>query len=295
MRQPDQKAQLHEAITLAQAGQRAEARARLLAIVEADPGQALAWLWLATVSTDRAERTGYLERVLALDPQNTTARQAYRQLTGQDYAPPAREEAPGGAESRPAWMQTLSRDAPISTGNYLVILAVAAVAVIVIMVAVGLRGDTDSGTPGVTPRLILPTRTPSPTWLYSPTPSLTPLPTATPGPSPTSVWDAPPPTWTIAPTRTLPPSSTPRPTSTPIPTRTDTPTPAPPSDTPLPADTETPNASTLAAEFALTSDAPRRTPTLTSDLKTATVKFELTMQAVPAATGTPTATLPPTD
>lgn len=292
MRQHDLNTQLQEAITLAQAGQRAEARAMLLAIVQADPDQALAWLWLATVSTARAERIEYLERALALNPGSATAQQAYRQLTGQEYVPPA----PAAAPARADWMRTLTGEAPISTGNFVIILAVAAVAVVAIMVAVRTRDD-NSDQPRPTPRLIVPGDTPTPTSLYSPVPSLTPLPTVTPGPSPTSVWDAPPPTWTPVPSRTQPPSSTPRPTFTPIPTRTDTPSPAPPTGSPTPTGTEPPNAATLAAEFALTSDAPRSTPTLSADLKTATVKFEQTMRAAtePPPTLTATPTLPATN
>jgi hypothetical protein len=51
-----------------------------------------------------------------------------------------------------------------------------------------------------------------------PTITLTPLPTRTPGPSPTSIWNAPPPTWTQAATSTAGPSQTPAPSFTPLPT-----------------------------------------------------------------------------
>ena len=82
MRRSDVHAHLQEAIALAQAGQRTEARRLLTRVVEADPDLGLAWMWLATVSTDRAERVEYLERALALDPDNATAQEAYAQLTG---------------------------------------------------------------------------------------------------------------------------------------------------------------------------------------------------------------------
>ena len=68
---------LQRAIALIQAGRPAEARPLLEAIVSADPERELAWMWLATVSTDRAERIRFLQRVLSINPANETARAAY--------------------------------------------------------------------------------------------------------------------------------------------------------------------------------------------------------------------------
>jgi len=259
MRPSELKARLQEAIMLAQAGQRTEARRLLDEIIQSDPNQELAWMWLASVSADRQERIQALERALSLNPNNSTAQQAYTQLTGHAFEPP-----PGAAtESRlPAWSKALRKDAPISLGNFLILMAVAAVAVVVIVVALSLRKDSaDQNAPAVTPQLILPTSTPTATWRYSPTPTWTPFPTRTPGPSPTSIWNAPPPTWTPVPSRTMPPTLTPLPTMTPVPTRTDTPTLAPPTSTstPLPSSaiptpTFTSGPATMTAEFALTSD-----------------------------------------
>ncbi len=90
-------ARLKEAIALAQAGQRIEARRLFSEVVNADPRQELAWMWLATVSTNRDERIDYLEHALALNPQNPTTRRAYEQLTGTPYASP---ESP---RARPQW------------------------------------------------------------------------------------------------------------------------------------------------------------------------------------------------
>lgn len=269
----DLHAKLQEAIMLAQAGQRAEARAMLRQIVEADPEQELAWLWLATVSTHRDERIGYLERALALNPHNPTSRQAYAQLTGRDYTPPA-GEPPGKAGGR--W-QALTRDSSLSAANIIILMAVAAVGVAAIVIALNLRGESDDATqPTAAPLFVAATETLTPTSRFSPTPSHTPRPTSTPGPSPTSVWDNPPPTWTPVPTLTTAPSNTPLPTSTPLPTRTNTPTSAPrtatstrlpPSVTPpplfpageeaspTPTRTPTPDDSTATAEIAPASTA----------------------------------------
>jgi hypothetical protein len=69
------------------------------------------------------------------------------------------------------------------------------------------------------PRLTQPAQQPQPGLPdVLPTRTFTPLPTHTPGPSPTSIWNAPPPTWTQAATTTPPPTRTPAPTLTPYPT-----------------------------------------------------------------------------
>lgn len=235
----DLHAQLQEAITLAQAGQRSEARAMLRQIVEADPEQELAWLWLATVSTRRDERIAFLERALALNPDNATSRQAYVQLTGREYVPPvgAPMEPPGGRWS------SLTRDRSLSLTQLVILMLVAAAGVAAIVIVLSLRDDGDeTAAPIFTPTLGPVTETPTPTSRYSPTPSNTPRPTSTPGPSPTSVWDNPPPTWTPPPTLTTVPSLTPLPSSTPLPTSTITPTvpPRTPTDTRIPASATVP-------------------------------------------------------
>jgi hypothetical protein len=260
MRPSELKAKLQEAITLAQAGQRTEARRLLTEVVETDPTQEVAWMWLASVSTDREERIQFLERALTLNPNNPTTQQAYTQLTGHPFELPPK---PIPESRRPGWSRALRQDAPISLGNILILMGVAAVAVIVILVVLDQRHSSNdqNASPVVTPQLILPTDTPTATSRYSPTPTRTLLPTRTPGPSPTSIWNAPPPTWTPVPSRTMPPTPTPLPTWTLLPTWTDTPTAAPPTDTPTPPPasvsptlTGTPGPATMTAEFALTSD-----------------------------------------
>ncbi len=47
-----------------------------------DPDNAAAWMWMATTATDTANKQRYLQRVLELDPDNTTARAALRRLGG---------------------------------------------------------------------------------------------------------------------------------------------------------------------------------------------------------------------
>lgn len=224
MTTPDLNAQLQEAIALAQAGQREAARTRLKAIVAADPGMELAWLWLASVTAERAERITYLERALALNPHNPTSQQAYRELTGHNGPPPPTGAAP--VRSRP----------PFNAGNILVVLAGVLVLVVILAVILLLfdgNNDADAITPTFPPQLLTPLGTPAPN--LPATPSDTPAPTATEGPSSTPVTL--PPTWTLPPSATVPPTQTLVPTWTPQPSRTIPATARPPTATftPLPS------------------------------------------------------------
>jgi len=239
----DLNAQLQQAIALAQEGRTAEARSILEAIVAANPNQEIAWLWLATVSGSVDERITFLERALALNPNNPTSQQAYQRLTGRAYMPPGTPLPP-----------VLPGETPMSVGRktvsgLIIIMAVAAVAVVVILVAINLRdSDTENQIEESPTAIVFPTNTLTPTLLYSLTPSDTPWPSDTPGPTPTPVTL--PPTWTPVPsstpfpTRTMPPTWTPRPTMTLSPTVL----PFTPTFTPLP--TRTLNARTQTAEAA---------------------------------------------
>jgi hypothetical protein len=100
MRPAEIDALLKDGIALAQAGQRFEARRALQDVVEADPDRALAWMWLATITEDRATRIEYLERALTLDPTDETTRHAYMQLTGETFIPPL--PSTGAAADTPA-------------------------------------------------------------------------------------------------------------------------------------------------------------------------------------------------
>lgn len=234
----DLQEQLKAAIELAQQGQRDAARGLLLRVVESDPQQELAWMWLAVVSTDRDERLKYLERTLAINPTNERALSAYTKLTGRIYEPgapaaaPARPAAPPRAEqsARVDWTDTLeTRRSPLIT------LAILAVTILVLVgggyyFAAQLRDKDDEPRATATLNPIqqatlnatLGTPDSTPTLRVSLTPSLTPLPTVTPGPSPTSIWSSPPPTWTSVPTATPGPTLTPLPSFTPLPTATAT-------------------------------------------------------------------------
>jgi hypothetical protein len=251
----DLNAQLKEAISLAQSGQRAEARSILERLVAIDPELELAWLWLATVSTDRDERIEYLERALALNPDNPTSHEAYTQLTGTLYNPPG----PPAAGNQPRWLTMLTQDMTLSPTNIIILMVVVAVSIAAIIMVINRVQDNDDSSsesvedfPTLTPMPTQPYYTP--TSRFTPTPSYTPFPTPTQGPSPTSIWDAAPPTWTPdvpSPYPTRPPATaTPSYTPTPEPSATQPPV-------------VIPNASTRSAQQtqdAAPSDSPTATP-----------------------------------
>lgn len=213
MRSSEIQAQLGEAIQLAQSGQRSEARRLLERIVQQEPDRTVAWMWLATVATDRTERVTFLERALTLDPTNARVQDAYAQLTGRVYEPPP---APS-AEKVSGAVQRISPSAV----NLVVIVGLLLVMVVVALLLLGVFDSDDSAT--VLPTM--PSRTPSNTPGPSPTATWTPLPTNTPGPSPTSIWNAPPATWT--PLAVQPATRPPAPTRTPAPRPTAAPTASP--------------------------------------------------------------------
>jgi hypothetical protein len=63
------------AIAAAKAGQRAQARALLLDVVDQDPQNELAWLWLSDQLDDMGDRIAALEHALAINPSNVRVRE----------------------------------------------------------------------------------------------------------------------------------------------------------------------------------------------------------------------------
>ncbi|GIV80902.1 MAG: hypothetical protein KatS3mg051_0256 [Anaerolineae bacterium] len=64
----DLQALLRTAIEAARSGDRAKAREILRRLVLRDPGNELAWLWLASVASSEEERRQCLRRVLTINP-----------------------------------------------------------------------------------------------------------------------------------------------------------------------------------------------------------------------------------
>lgn len=84
---------IEEAIELAHAGRKAAARVMLLAILEDDPANEEAWLWLARCAATQIEHSRALRELLRLNPEDKQARrlvlrlarQAVFAATGRDY------------------------------------------------------------------------------------------------------------------------------------------------------------------------------------------------------------------
>lgn len=206
--------QLQQAIALAQAGQREEARRLLQQIVNFDPTTVAAWLWLATVAATQTERIYALQQVLNLDPNNEKARVALAQLgVGEpvDEASMFPFDSDEDSETRSTVRMQSGFDGtkppPLLSPRELIIV-VTVLVVVAIFVSVIVYREVGGGTDA----------TPTPRATATPLPLPTALPTTTFTPSPTNTFPAP---------RTLPPVFTPTPTLTPSVTPTFTPTPAP--------------------------------------------------------------------
>ncbi|MBI5959634.1 MAG: hypothetical protein HY866_12910 [Chloroflexi bacterium] len=82
---------LHQAVELAQAGRREEARQLIWQYLQSDPSNETAWLWLASVAADQPEYQRALNEVLRINPNNQQAQQLLAQFQ-QQYgaaAPPS--------------------------------------------------------------------------------------------------------------------------------------------------------------------------------------------------------------
>ena len=69
----DVERMLREGVRAAQEGKRAEARAMLLRVTEADADSENAWLWLASISEYPEELLVFLNNVLRINPHNERA------------------------------------------------------------------------------------------------------------------------------------------------------------------------------------------------------------------------------
>ncbi len=74
MTQPHINKWLEQGIAAAKAGQKQQARTLLQQVVENDPNNETAWLWLGTAMETDAERIKCLKQVLAINPNNQSAR-----------------------------------------------------------------------------------------------------------------------------------------------------------------------------------------------------------------------------
>lgn len=96
--------QLHEAVRLAQAGNRQDARRLLWQVVQDEPNNEVAWLWLASVAADLPEYERALTEVLRINPGHEQARQLlaeYREQYGAMPPAPQPTSPPHAAQPSP--------------------------------------------------------------------------------------------------------------------------------------------------------------------------------------------------
>lgn len=200
---------LNEGVEAAKAGNRAAARRLLEQVVEQDPRNEVAWIWLATLATGASEKRDHLKRVLAINPQNNLAREALSRL-GEE--PPAANRFGG----MPTMQETVRRtDAlaqqPQRGGNSGLIFIFAAVALLLAGVGVIVLGSgvLSPAEPTATATVFIVAESTDEFFTPEPTNTPEPLPSTTPVPIDQITRSAP----------TLPPT----PTSTMTPTLTPTP------------------------------------------------------------------------
>ena len=87
--------QLQQAINLFKEEKKEEASKVLTALLEQEPGNELAWLWLAACTAHPEERRYCLEKALEINPENQKARTALERM--QPPAAPAADPAPAPA------------------------------------------------------------------------------------------------------------------------------------------------------------------------------------------------------
>ncbi len=186
---------LKAGIDAARRGDRANAQKLLRQVVTSNPNNEVAWMWLASVAESLQERRACLERAVRINPNNTRAQEALRQLGATAPRAGSRPAAPRSAGGR--------RTNPV----YLVVGGLAVLAVVAAVVLNGLLNDvperpneatlevfnqlvaTDTETPPPDPRTF--TATPffgvivsEPTLVWTLPPTFTP--TFTPQPPPTA-------------------------------------------------------------------------------------------------------------
>ncbi|MEJ2746729.1 MAG: hypothetical protein P8183_02250 [Anaerolineae bacterium] len=101
----DTNQQLKEAIAAAKAGRRQEAHQLLMAVLQADEENELAWLWLSGVVSSVEERRICLENVLTLNPDNKIAQRGLAKL-----GPPPHEDKTAPASDNETEEKVMRRE-----------------------------------------------------------------------------------------------------------------------------------------------------------------------------------------
>lgn len=218
---------LAQAIALAGAERRQEARALLRAILADDPEQVEALLWMGALAEDPRDSLRYIGKAARLDPDNPRVRAAMR--WARKRAPNSAAAIPAVEPEPPAASAAVIRPPTVRQGRRRWgVAALWAVAALLLLLGVGAVW-TQTDWPQQAWAAIFPTKTLTPTATFTPTNTPTNTPTATPTLTPT---ETPTPTPTFTPT--------PTPTATATPTLMPTATRVPPTHTPRPQPTAAP-------------------------------------------------------
>ena len=84
---------LREAIAWSKAGEKAKARELLQSLIESDPTNEMAWIWMTDTTESEDERRYCLEIVLSLNPNSAPAQAGLRVLGGSTPPPEFEESA----------------------------------------------------------------------------------------------------------------------------------------------------------------------------------------------------------
>lgn len=93
---------LQAAISAIRDGDKARGQRLLAQLLLADPGDEMAWLWLAAITDHDERRRECLERVLRINPNREAARQGRQALEGEEMARVHADRAPAPPEAEPA-------------------------------------------------------------------------------------------------------------------------------------------------------------------------------------------------
>ena len=84
--------ELDRAVKALKAGNKAQARKMLSAILKKDKQNEMAWLWMSQTMSEREKKKQCFERVLAINPNNEHAQRAMAKLEGRRPPPPKKKQ-----------------------------------------------------------------------------------------------------------------------------------------------------------------------------------------------------------
>lgn len=76
----NERQRLQDAITLIKAGDKSTAEKLLVKLLQDNPQNELAWLWLATITNNLTKKERYLQKVIQINPANETAINSLQKL-----------------------------------------------------------------------------------------------------------------------------------------------------------------------------------------------------------------------